>query len=153
VRLLPAPVRGVVARVTGPHPPVWATEGRAHLEYRPPAPEDHAAFAAPSSTALEAIDDVYSAVVNPFVDRVVVSYHDLWVTPEELVEVIEAVEAEFGLADDDFPRDRPDHPGDVEPVQQELCSCSPPLLGLGTTVVGRLRIRRQARGRATCRGC
>jgi cation-transporting P-type ATPase I len=144
LRLVPPPVRSLVARVTGRTRRIWATEGRAHLEYRPPAPEDHAAFARALVDALEAIDDVHSAIVNPFVDRVVVSYHDLWVTPEELAQVIERVEDEFGLTEVDFPRDRPDHPADVEPVQQELLQLLSTVAGLGTTVIGRLRIRRQA---------
>jgi cation-transporting P-type ATPase I len=144
VRLVPRPVTSMYERVTGRTRRVWAIEGRAHLEYRCPDPGQLRDFVARLVADLEAVDEVYSAVVNPFVDRVIVSYHDLWVTPEELVEVIEAVEAEFDLLDRDFPRDRPDHPADVEPVQKELLQLTSTLLGLGTTVVGRLRVRRQA---------
>jgi cation-transporting P-type ATPase I len=144
VRLVPRPLTSLYDRVTGRTRRVWATEGRAHLEYRCPDPEQLAGFLARLVAELEAVDEVHSAIVNPFVDRVVVSYHDLWVTPEELVQVIEAVEGEFDLLDRDFPRDRPDHPGDLEPVQKELLQLTSTLLGLGTTVVGRLRIRRQA---------
>jgi cation-transporting P-type ATPase I len=144
VRLVPSPVTSLLARVTGRTRRVWATEGRAHLEYRCPGPHDVEAFLARLVADLEALDDVHGAIVNPFVDRVVVSYDELWVTPEELVEVVEAVEADFGLTDQEFPRDRPDHPGDREPVQQELLQLASTVAGLGTTVVGRLRIRRQA---------
>jgi cation-transporting P-type ATPase I len=144
VRLVPRPVTALYDRVTGRTRRVWATEGRAHLEYRCPDPDQLVDFLARLVHDLEAVDEVYSAVVNPFVDRVVVSYHDLWVTPEDLVEVIEIVEADFGLHDREFPRDRPDHPGDREPVQQELLQLASTLVGIGTTVVGRLRIRRQA---------
>jgi cation-transporting P-type ATPase I len=144
VRFVPSPVGSLISRVTGRTRRVWATEGRAHLEYRRPAADDQAAYLARLVTALEEVDDVHSAVVNPFVDRVIVSYHDLWVTPEELIEVIEEVEAAFGLLDDEFPRDRPDHPADIEPVHQELLQLASTLTGMGTTVIGRLRIRRQA---------
>lgn len=144
MRLTPRPVSALVSRVTGRTRRVWATEGRAHLEYRRPPVEDHAVYAARLVADLEEVDEVHSAVVNSFVDRVVVSYHDLWVTPEQLVAVIEEVEAAFGLLDDDFPRDRPDHPGDLEPIQHELLQVASTLTGMGTTVIGRLRIRRQA---------
>jgi cation-transporting P-type ATPase I len=144
VRLVPRPVTSLLERVTGRARRVWATEGRAHLEYRNPDPADLAAFLQRLVADLRALDDVRSVVVNPFVDRVIVSYHDLWVTPEELVAVVEAVEGEFGLLDREFPRDRPDHPGDIEPVQQELLQLASTIMGLGTTVIGRLRIRRQA---------
>jgi cation-transporting P-type ATPase I len=144
VLLIPRPISALVSRVTGRTRRVWATEGRAHLEYRRPALDDHADYLARLVAALEEVDEVHSAVVNPFVDRVIVSYHDLWVTPEDLVEVIEGVEGAFGLLDDEFPRDRPDHPGDIEPVQKELLQLASTLTGLGTTVIGRLRIRRQA---------
>jgi cation-transporting P-type ATPase I len=144
VRIVPRPVGSLLGRVTGRSRRVWSTEGRAHLEYRCAAPEHVEAFLARLVADLEAVEDVHSAVVNPFVDRVVVSYHDLWVTPEDLVEVIEAVEADYGLLDHEFPRDRPDLPGDLEPVQRELLQLASTVAGLGTTVVGRFRLRRQA---------
>jgi cation-transporting ATPase I len=144
VHLIPRPVRDVVARVTGRTRRIWATEGRAHLEFRSPDADVFAAFARRLVDELEAVDDVHSAIVNPFVDRVVVSYDDLWVTPEELAAVVERVEHAFGLSEREFPRDRPDHPGDVEPVQQELLQLLSTAAGLGTSVVGRLRVRRQA---------
>ena len=144
MRFVPRPISFLVSRVTGRTRRVWATEGRAHLEYRRPALDDHAVYLARLVAALESVDEVHSAVVNTFVDRVIVSYHDLWVTPKELVEVIEEVEAAFGLLDEEFPRDRADHPGDIEPVQQELLQLASTLTGMGTSVIGRVRIRRQA---------
>lgn len=144
MRIVPRPIGALVSRVTGRTRRVWATEGRAHLEYRRPAPDEHGVYVTRLVAALEGVDEVHSAVVNPFVDRVVVSYHDLWVTPQQLVGVIEDVEAAFGLLDDEFPRDRPDHPADVEPVQQQLLQLASTLTGMGTTVIGRFRIRRQA---------
>jgi cation-transporting P-type ATPase I len=144
VRLTPRPLRPLVDRVAGRTRRTWATEGRAHLEYRCPDPSELAPFVARLVAELEAVDDVDSALVNPFVDRVIVSYDDLWVTPEELAAVIESVEAAFGLLDREFPRDRPDHPGDIEPAQRELVQLASTIAGLGTTVIGRLRIRRQA---------
>jgi cation-transporting P-type ATPase I len=144
MRLVPRRAVALIDRVTGRTRRVWATEGRAHLEYRRPPARLAAAFGARLVAALEDVDDVYSAVLNPFVDRVVVSYDDLWVLPEELVVVVEAVEEEFDLLAQGFPPDRPDHPGDVEPIQRELVQLASTLTGMTTTVVGRLRIRRQA---------
>jgi cation-transporting P-type ATPase I len=144
VPLIPRPFGDLFDRLTGRTRRVWSTEGRAHLEYRPPAPEDAPAFAARLVEELRAVDEVRAVTLNPFVQRVVVGYHDLWVTPEQLVAVIEGVEAEFGLADRPFPPDRPDHPGDLEPLQRELVQLASTALGIGTSVLGRLRVRRLA---------
>lgn len=141
--LVPSPLHRAMERVTGRSRRVWATEGRAHVEYRAPEPGQAVAYAERLVAALTEMDEVHTATLNPHVARVIVGFDELWVTVEEVVATVEDVEVEFGVAGEPFPADRADHPGDVEPLLRELLQLGSTVLGLGATVVGRLRVRRR----------
>ncbi len=68
--------------------------------------------------------------------RIVVVHEELWATTEELVAVVAEVEERLGLSDG-FPRDRPSHPADVEPLVRLLAELGTDLASLTGAVVGR----------------
>jgi cation-transporting ATPase I len=88
--------------------------------------------------ALARQSGVHWSEVNAATGRVVVSFDDDHTDVGRLVEVIEAVEAANGLADERFPHDRPEHPADVEPLRRQLLAVGANVAGLGLSLVGRL---------------
>lgn len=137
---LPAlPFRGLYRRITGQTRRIWVGNGRAHIEHRPAAPDARDALSRQVVAALEGRDGVRSAAFNSFVQRVVVAFDDAAVSVDDLVEVVERVEAAVGLAHVPFPPERPDHPGDGEPLLREVVQLLSNVVGLGGTVYGRVR--------------
>ena len=62
---------------------------------------------------------------------------------DRLIATIEAVEALHGASDERFPGDRPDHPGDREPIQRQAFAIAADVVGLGfATGVQALRLVR-----------
>lgn len=137
VSSLTRPLRASLSRITGRERRSWATDGRAHLEYRPVEPDETALFE-------ERVQEVFGrdplvtwVAVNPYTQRVVVA-HDPVVPCDDLLQMLEQAERETGIADRPFPLDRPDHPADVEPLIAEAIQLVSDAVGAGASLYGRL---------------
>ncbi|MGO8872002.1 MAG: hypothetical protein ACLQPH_11490, partial [Acidimicrobiales bacterium] len=76
--------------------------------------------------------------MNSVVGSVVVAFDPEGVDLDDLVEVVEGVEDAHGMHEERFPADRPDHPGDIEPLRRNLIAAGADVLGLGVSVFGRI---------------
>ncbi|MGZ8752863.1 MAG: P-type ATPase [Acidimicrobiia bacterium] len=116
----------------------WVTAGRAHIEVRSLPPEELAVFTDQVEAALAEHEAVLWAEVNPFVRRVVVAFEPERVSAQALVAIIEDVERVCEVHHRPFPRDAPEHPGDIEPLLRDGLSLGADLVGIGFGLFSRL---------------
>jgi len=88
--------------------------------------------------ALDSLDGVHWAQVNPWLGRVVVVFDPEGPSVDDLVEVVEGIEASHDVGDKRFPHDRPEHPGDFEPLRRDTIALGADVVGLGASVFGQL---------------
>ena len=89
--------------------------------------------------ALESVEGVDWARVNPVIGRVVVVFDpDDGPSVDDLVDIVDGVEVAGQLADERFPHDRPEHPGDIEPLRRNAIAIGADVLGLGVSTFGQL---------------
>jgi cation-transporting P-type ATPase I len=120
-----------------PHRRVWRGDSSVHVEVR--------GLGRPGAHRLiQGVEDglarqpvVRTARVLPLLGRVAILLEDDSVDTSALVEVVEEIERDHGVAAERFPADRPDHPGDREPFGRELAALVADGLGLGVAVAGR----------------
>jgi len=86
--------------------------------------------------ALQAHLGVTWAALQVRPPRVVITHDELWATTEELTAVVAEVEDRLGLTDG-FPRDRPSHPADVEPLVRLFAEMGTDLASFTGAVAGR----------------
>ncbi|MEQ7129105.1 hypothetical protein ABN034_31840 [Actinopolymorpha sp. B11F2] len=120
----------------------WVRRGRAHIEVRGLHRIDAEALVSDLETALRKVAGVDWAAVNAVLGRVVVDLAGGDVPIEALVATIDAVEDRHQMSDERF-LERPEHPGDVEPLQRQLIMLGADLAGLSVSVAG--KIARSAR--------
>ncbi|NJC73690.1 heavy metal translocating P-type ATPase [Planosporangium thailandense] len=135
-RSLPTPGRRMARRS-------WVGNGRAHIEVRGIHRPGSEFIARRLENRLERIVGVDAAEVNAVLGRVVVAFDSGQVGLDDLVDAVEDVEEAHDLHAEAFPRDRPDHPADVEPLRQLLVTL------VGDTVALALAAVRPALGRRT----
>src|SRR5262245_61246381 len=116
----------------------WVGHGRAHIEVKGVHLRANAGFARWVEDELSRLKGVRWAQVNPVLGRVVVAFDDGQLGVDDLAEVIEAAEEAHGLAGERFPYDRPEHPGDAEPLHRQLYAIGADIGGLGLGLAGRL---------------
>lgn len=121
------------------HRRVWRTTDRVHIELREVPEEDTPHFAERLVEELERHEAVEWAEVLARPGRVVVAYRPEGVSPEELVALVEGVEVDCGVSEHPFGVDRPDHPGDVEPIVRSVVALGADAGGLLLAVTGRFR--------------
>jgi cation-transporting ATPase I len=88
--------------------------------------------------ALAALDSVSWAEVNAVTGRVVVAFDPDVSGVDELVSVVEGVEEAHGLHHERFGHDRPEHPGDVEPIRRNAIALGADVLGLWVSIFGQV---------------
>ncbi|HEX9033042.1 MAG TPA: HAD-IC family P-type ATPase [Streptosporangiaceae bacterium] len=116
----------------------WMGNGRAHIEVKGVHRPENAPAARQVEAELSGRDGVDWARVNDIAGRVIVAFDDQQVSVDDLVDIIEGVEEAHDLADERFPHDRPDHPGDSEPVQRQIYAIGADIGGLGLGLAGQL---------------
>ncbi|HEV7898462.1 MAG TPA: HAD-IC family P-type ATPase [Planosporangium sp.] len=136
-RSLPLPGRRRMSRRS------WVGHGRAHIEVRGIDRPGSEVVARHLEEHLKRIHGVHWAEVNAVLGRVVVAFDSGSVSPDDLVDAIEDVEEAHDLDTEGFPKDRPDHPADDEPLHQQLAALGGDALGLALTTM------RPALGRRT----
>ena len=118
------------------HRRYWVGEGKAHIEVRASRRLGSERFARQLEGALARLRGVNWAHVNAIVGRVVVDFDSATVDPAALVATIEAVEEAHDIEDEVFAHDRPDFPGDIEPVQRAAVSLVADAIGIGAGMAG-----------------
>jgi cation-transporting ATPase I len=117
---------------------MWASEGRAHIEVRAVHRSGCDELVKDLESALKAIEGVDWAQVNPVLGRVVVVFDPEGPSLDDIVDVIEGIEAAHEVGDERFPHERPEHPGDLEPLRRDLIGLGADVAGLGASVFGQL---------------
>ena len=124
-RLRGDPESGPSRRAVHTHP------GMAHLAVRGVHRPGQGAVADAVERALEAIEGVRWAAVNPVLAEVVVAFDDEALSVDDLAGVLDGVEEAQGVLQDDFPADLPLHPADPLPVQRSLLALAADVVGVG----------------------
>jgi len=108
---------------------VTAAPGRTSLELRPPRSEQAAVLVAALGERLGSVPGVRHVGANPVLCRVVVD-HDASVRREDLLEAVEAAEADAGTSGHEFPDTLAGHPADAEPVARAVLEVVGDALGI-----------------------
>jgi cation-transporting ATPase I len=87
---------------------------------------------------LRAVDGVHWAEINAALGRVIVDFDGDSVDVDDLLEVVAGVEDSQQVHQETFPLDRPDLPGDLEPIRRVSAAIVADLTGLGLTAFGNL---------------
>ena len=117
---------------------IWEGNGRVHMEVRGLTGPDPVGLAGAVEAALQRAKGVHWAQVDHVLGRVVVAGVADAVGLEPLVEILEGVEALYGVGETRFPVQGAEHPGDSEPVVRHLLALGADVAGLGLGVVGRV---------------
>lgn len=142
-----APVRSVRSWLGDPsgrrNRRVSVVGGQAHVEVRGLQDVDRSDLREAAQQAVERIDGVDWAEVDAVVGRLVLVFDPDAVDLDDVIGTIEDVEDAHDTADERFPHDRPDHPGDREPMQRQLFAIAADSVGLGFATAGQvLRLAR-----------
>lgn len=117
---------------------VWVGDGRAHIEVRAVHRPGHEDVARHLEHVLEDVEGVHWAQVNAVVGRVVVVFDPDGPSLDDLLDVVDGVEEAHDISNERFPHDRPEHPGDIEPIRRNAIALGADVLGLGASVLGQL---------------
>ncbi|HEX6921357.1 MAG TPA: HAD-IC family P-type ATPase [Actinomycetes bacterium] len=120
----------------------WVGHGRAHLEVRGSHLPERERLRDEVVGELSRLPGVHWAEVNEVLGRVVVAFDDGQLDLDDLVEVVEGVEETHELAQERFPTDRAEHPGDREPLDRQLVALGADALGISVGAV--LKVARSA---------
>lgn len=115
---------------------LWTGDQRIHIEVRGLDRPEGAAIAHAVERAVAEVPGVAWAQMDLVLHRVVASGAAL--SPPQLVETIEAVEAVYSVSACRFPLDAAEHPGDREPLVRHALALGADVAGLGLGVVGRV---------------
>lgn len=135
------PVSKIVGAAFDPgrrHRRLWVADGRAHIEVRGLDGAANEGIRSRAKSALEALEGVHWAEVNAITARVAVIFDGDAVGVDDLVEVLEGVEEAEDWSHERFPAERPEHPGDSEPLRRNLAALTADVLGLGVSIFGQV---------------
>jgi len=121
----------------------WAGNGRAHIEIK--GGQQNHPVARHLESALNSLDGVAWAQVNTVACQVVVAFDGDRVDLAGLVDVIEGIEDAHNLSQERFPRERPEHPADQEPIQRQIYAICADIGGLGLGLAGQVAFGRVSR--------
>lgn len=117
---------------------LWVNHGKAHIEVRGAHRPGRETLARHIEQALHAAEGVQWAQVNAITGRVVVAFDPDSSSVDDLVEVIEGVEEAHDVHEERFPHERPEHPGDIEPVRRQAIAVGADVVALGGSAFGQL---------------
>ena len=112
--------------------------GRAHVELRALTPRQYDLFVERLRDALTLLEGAQWVASNPSLGRAIVALDEDVCDLDRVVKVVGRVEVELGLETLPFPVDRPEHPGDLEPLVRCVIELGGDVIGVGTAVAGRL---------------
>lgn len=117
---------------------VHVVNGRAHVELRALSPRQYDLFVERLREALCFLEGTRWVEANPNLGRVVVAVDERVCSVSALLRVVDRVETELGLETLPFPAERPEHPGDVEPIVRCLIELGGDVAGVALAVAGRV---------------
>ncbi len=121
------------------HRRIWQGNGRAHIEVKAVHTPGFEHVANDIEKSLKELKGVDWAEVNAVAGRVVVAFADGGeVNVDDLVEVIEGVEEAHDVHNERFPHERPEHPGDSEPINRNLLALGADAAGIGAGLAGQV---------------
>jgi cation-transporting ATPase I len=112
--------------------------GKTHIEVRGVHRPGSDLLARDVERALQATRGVQWAQVNAVAGRVVVAFDPEGPSIDDLLEVIEGVEEAHDVHQERFSHDRPEHPGDIEPLRRQAIAIGADVVALGGGVFGQL---------------
>src|SRR5579875_1665986 len=116
----------------------WSTEGRAHVEVRGLDLPQGSSLAEDLEATLCCLHGVAWAEVNMVLGRVVVAYDPDGPTLEDLVQVIQATECRHAVGGQRFPKERPEHPADIEGLRRAVVGLGADVAGVWVSAFGQL---------------
>jgi cation-transporting ATPase I len=128
---------GQLFGVGRPHRRVWRSNGRAHVEVRGIHRPDAGRLIQDVEADLGRNPAVEAVRALPLLGRIVIQLEDNSIDTSALIELVEEIERDHGVAAERFPAERPDHPGDREPFGRELTALVADGVALGVAVAGR----------------
>ena len=117
---------------------VWEGRGKAHIEVRAVHRAGREALARDVERALHVAEGVRWAQVNAVTGRVVVAFDPDGPSVDDLVGIVEGVEEAHAVQGERFSRERPEHPGDVEPARRQAVAIGADVVALGGSAFGQL---------------
>ena len=117
---------------------LWVGRGKAHIEVRGVQHPGNEVLARDVERALHAIRGVQWAQVNAVAGRVVVAFDSEDPPIEDVLGVIEGVEEAHDVHTQRFSHERPEHPGDIEPLRRQAIAIGADVVALGGGVFGQL---------------
>ena len=111
---------------------------RVHVELRDLDDGEFAEFAEELATALDRSEGIEGYHVNGLTNRVVVSYRSALKSPEEIILLVEGIEAHCGVDDRSFPGRFGEYPSEAEALYRHWTEASSDLLGAALGVVLKL---------------
>ncbi len=115
-----------------------AVNGRAHVELRALSAGEHEALRTRLAADLCLREGVLRVDVNAVVGRVIVAFDEARCELHDIVRIVDRAERDLGLDAAPFPLERPEHPGDLEPLVRCAIELGGDAVGLGMAVVGKL---------------
>lgn len=117
---------------------MWVGRGKAHIEVRAVHNPGRETLARDVERALHRIEGVQWAQVNAVAGRVIVAFDPEGPSTEDLVEVIEGVEEAHDVHKECFSHEKPEHPGDIEPLRRQAIAIGADVVALGGSAFGQL---------------
>lgn len=117
---------------------LWSGRGKAHIEVRGVHLPGRGALARDIEQALEGLKGVQWAQVNAVAGRVIVAFDPDGPSIDDLVDVIDGVEEDHEVREERFPHERPEHPGDVEPLRRQAIAIGADVVALGGSAFGQV---------------
>ena len=117
---------------------LWVGQGKAHIEVRGVHDPARKVLVRDVERALHAVPGVQWAQVNAVAGRVIVAFDPEGPSTEDLLGVIEGVEEAHEVHKERFSHERPEHPGDIEPVRRQAIAIGADVVALSGGVFGQL---------------
>jgi len=117
---------------------LWVGRGKAHIEVRGVHHPGREVLARDVERALHVVEGVQWAQVNAVAGRVVVAFDPEGPSIEDLLDVIDGVEEAHDVHKERFSHERPEHPGDIEPVRRQAIAIGADVVALSGGVFGQL---------------
>jgi phosphoserine phosphatase/copper chaperone CopZ len=117
---------------------LWVGVGKAHIEVRGVHDPARKLLVRDVERALHALPGVQRAQVNAVAGRVIVAFDPEGPSTEDLLGVIEGVEEAHDVHNGRFSHERPDHPGDIEPIRRQGIAIGADVVALSGGVLGQL---------------
>jgi cation-transporting ATPase I len=118
------------------HRRYWFGDGKAHIEVKAARRHGSEQVARELEGALARMRGVHWAQVNAVVGRVVVAFDGEAVDSAAILDTVQGVEEAHDVHDDRFGFDRPDFPGDIEPVHRAIVGLVADAVGIVAGVAG-----------------